>query len=75
MPRKYKISVVMWLLINNNIITRNFFLLFMLFELACNFLVILYMYNSAHSIPTMSPSILETLNYEDSMTNAIIAIS
>jgi hypothetical protein len=44
----------MWVLINNNVVSRNLYILMLLVEFAINVMLILCLYNEVQSIPTIS---------------------
>ena len=72
--RKNKLSLVMWVLINNNIVTRNIYLAMMCFDFLITFLIILCLYNSVNSIPLLSEALVEVIDYSDPSILAIVAI-
>ena len=73
--RKNKISLVMWLMINNNLVTRNIFLIMMVFDFVVNFIIMLCIYSQVNSIPLLSQSLINAFDYNDPTILSIIAIS
>ena len=72
--RKNKLSLVMWVLINNNIITRNIYLAMMSFDFLITFLIILCLYNSVNSIPQLSEALIDVIDYSNPLILAIVAL-
>jgi hypothetical protein len=69
-----KVSLAMWVLINNNVVTRNIYIFFMMIEFAFNLLLIICLYNQVESIPTISRSTLNILDYNEPVHLSIVAI-
>ena len=73
--KKNKISLVMWVLINNNLVTRNLYLAFITFDFIINFILILCLYSQVNSVPILSNSLIMILDYDNPLILSIIAIS
>jgi hypothetical protein len=69
-----KVSLAMWVLINNNVVSRNGYLLMMLIEFTFNILLILCLYNEVKSVPTISQSLIDILDYNDPFYLSIVAL-
>jgi hypothetical protein len=72
--KRNKVSLVMWMLINNNIVTRNIYIVLMSFEFTFNFVMILCLYNEVNSVPILSESLVKALDFDDSYLLSIIEI-
>jgi hypothetical protein len=69
-----KLSLAMWVLINNNVVSRNLYILMLLAEFAINVILILCLYNEVQSIPTISEQVIKILDYNDPTHLSIVAI-
>jgi hypothetical protein len=69
-----KLSLAMWVLINNNVVSRNLYILMLCIEFIINILLILCLYNEVHSIPTISKQVINILDYNDARYLSIVAI-
>ena len=64
----------MWVLINNNVVSRNIYILMLFFEFVINVVLILCLYNEVQSIPTISKDIINILDYNHPEYLSIVAI-
>jgi len=69
-----KLSLAMWVLINNNIVSRNIYFLMLCLEFVFNVLLILCLYNEVQSIPAISKQVIDILDYNDPIHLSIVAI-
>ncbi len=69
-----KLSLAMWVLINNNVVSRNLYIMMLFVEFIFNIMLILCLYNEVESMPTISKQIINTLDYNDPRYLSIVAI-
>lgn len=69
-----KLSLAMWVLINNNVVSSSLYLLMMSFEFIFNVLLILCLFNEVQSVPTLSPQVITILDYNEPTHLSIVAI-
>ena len=72
-----KVSLVVWVLINNNPVTSTVYTFLQAVELAFNFVLILALYSQANVYPNLSDTFLVNLdfNVESSLSVISIAVS
>ena len=64
----------MWVLINNNVVTRQVFLCFMTFDFLLQVLIIICLYSTVGAVPSVSIGLIEALDYSNPLVIAIIVI-
>lgn len=70
-----KVSLAMWVLINNSLITRGMFLTFMGFDFIFQILIILCLYSQVGAVPFISITLIDAFDYSDVNVIAIVAIA
>jgi hypothetical protein len=63
--KRNKVSLAMWVLINNNVVSSNIFVLMILIELVFNLIITLGLYYQVGCMPSMSSSIMNILDYSN----------
>lgn len=58
---KYKISILMWALLNNNVVTRPTYLFSLFVEVLINIFCLVLLYKKVHSVPYISNEIIESI--------------
>lgn len=64
----------MWVIINNNLITRNIFLFFMSLDFILQVMIILCLYSQVGAVPIISTQLIDAFDYADVNVIAFVAI-
>jgi hypothetical protein len=72
---KNKLSLAVWVFLNNNIVTLQMYYAFQLIDFVISLLMILCLYHSVGSIPSLSPSLINAFNFSEPQWMAIVSMS
>lgn len=73
--KRNKVSLAMWVLINNNIVTQNLFLFFMGIDFLLQLMIILCLYSQVGAVPAISTVLIDAFDYSDADIISVIAIA
>jgi hypothetical protein len=73
--KRNKVSLAMWVLINNNLVTKNIFLFFMGVDFILQVMIILCLYSQVGAVPVISTQLIDAFDYSDVHIIAVVAIS
>lgn len=70
-----KISLAVWVLLNNNIVTPSMYYIFLLVDFVVNLVMILCLYHAVGSIPSFSQDVIDLLDFSTPLVLAIVSIA
>lgn len=72
---KNKLSLAAWALLNNNIVTPSMYYTLLSFEFAINLVLVLCLYHTVGSMPALSESVLNLVDYSEANSMAVVSMS
>ena len=65
----------MWVLINNNIITKNIYVGFMSIDFILQLLIVLCLYSEVGAVPAISDFLIGAFDYQNATVVGIVAVT